>query len=153
MAEIHRVLPPNAQVPLSGKVFLNHLQREKARFRTLAEDGEELRVFLDRGKILAIDSILQSSCGKNFWVVAAKEEVLSAKSDDWLTLSRACYHLGNRHVKLQVGDRWLRILPDHVLEDMLIKLGMCTQLETAEFVPESGAYTQFSKGHVHAHDH
>ena len=94
-----------------------------------------------------------SSCGKNFWVVAAKEEVLSAKSDDWLTFSRACYHLGNRHVKLQVGDRWLRILPDHVLEDMLIKLGMCTQLETAEFVPESGAYTQFSKGHVHAHDH
>ena len=119
----------------------------------MAEDGEELRIFLDRGKILAIGSILQSSCGKNFWVAAAKEEVLSAKSDDWLTFSRACYHLGNRHVKLQVGDRWLRILPDHVLEDMLVKLGMCTQLETAEFVPESGAYTQFSKGHVHAHDH
>ena len=89
MAEIHRVLPPNAHASLSGKVFLNHMQREKARFRTLAEDGEELRIFLDRGKILAIGSILQSSCGKNFWVAAAKEEVLSAKSDDWLTFSRA----------------------------------------------------------------
>ena len=153
MAEIHRVLPPNSHVSLSGKVFLNHLQREKARFRILADDGEELRVFLDRGKILAIDSILQSSCGKNFLVVAAKEDVLSARSDDWHTFSRACYHLGNRHVKLQLGDRWLRILPDHVLEDMLVNLGMCTQLEIAEFVPESGAYTQFSKGHVHAHDH
>ena len=152
MVDIYKFLPPNAVSSISGKVVLNHLQREKARFKATSEEGEELRVFLDRGKVLAIGGILQSTCGKNFLIAAAAEDVLSARSDHWLTFAKACYHLGNRHVKLQVGDRWLRILPDHVLEEMLIKLGMCTQLETVEFIPESGAYSQLSIGHVHAHD-
>ena len=153
MLDIYEFLPSNALLSISGKVFLNHLQREKARFKAVSDEGEDLRVFLDRGKVLGIGDILQSTCGKNFLIAAAEEDVLFARSDHWLTFAKACYHLGNRHVKLQVGDLWLRILPDHVLEDMLIKLGMCTQMETAEFVPESGAYSQFSKGHVHAHDH
>ena len=152
MVDIYKSLPPNALSQISGKVFLNHLQREKARFKAISDEGEELRVFLDRGKVLTIGGILESTCGKNFLIAAAEEDVLSARSDHWLTFAKACYHLGNRHVKLQVGDRWLRILPDHVLQDMLVKLGMCIKLETVEFVPESGAYSQFVKGHVHAHD-
>jgi urease accessory protein len=63
--------------------------------------------------------------------------------------ARACYHLGNRHVKVQVGERWLRISPDHVLEQMLGQLGLRLEPEEAVFVPESGAYAGGSHGHHH----
>ncbi len=62
-------------------------------------------------------------------------------------LPRACYHLGNRHVKLQVGERWLRMQPDHVLEEMLELLGLTLTHQETVFVPESGAYS--NGGHHH----
>ena len=81
---------------------------------------------------------------------AHDELVLRAETADWTLFARACYHLGNRHTKVQVGERWLRIAPDHVLQEMLELLGLETSEETAPFVPESGAY---SGGHGHGHSH
>ena len=66
------------------------------------------------------------------------------ETDDPKALARAAYHLGNRHVPVQVGDGWLRYLADHVLDDMLRGLGLEPKSEQAPFEPESGAY-----GHVH----
>ena len=72
----------------------------------------------------------------------------TASCDDWETFSKACYHLGNRHVKIQVGERWLRMKPDYVLEDMLKLHGLTVTAENAIFAPEEGAY---KGGHNHHH--
>jgi len=148
--EIHRRLGAAAVDTVHGEVVLDHLQREKGRLKVVTATGLELRIFLERGRTLQVGEILQSDCGRNFRVAAASEPVIRAETGDWLLFARACYHLGNRHVKLQVGDRWLRIAPDHVLRDMLEQLGLATREETAPFVPESGAY---AGGHSHSHSH
>lgn len=137
-------------------LVLDHLQRDRGRLRAQASDGSEVRIFLERGKPLLVGEILQSQCGKFVEVVGAHEPVTTARCEDWFTFSRACYHLGNRHVKLQIaneegdGGGWLRITPDHVLEEMLELLGLSLTRENAVFIPESGAY---SGGHAHGHSH
>lgn len=152
--DIYQRLGVRTDITADGYVVLDHLQRDRGRLRTQTPDGIEVRVFLERGKPLLVGEILQSECGKHIQVQGAAEPVTTAHCDDWLTFSRACYHLGNRHVKLQVGSDagapWLRIVPDHVLEEMLELLGLALIKEQAVFVPESGAY---SGGHSHAHEH
>lgn len=150
MLEIYQRLAADTVDRIDGQLILDHLQREKGRFKTESSAGEEVRVFLERGHTLAIGEVLRSNCGKNLSVIGAVEPVVSASSDDWGQFSKACYHLGNRHVKMQIGDRWLRITPDHVLEDMLKQLGLHTRNEQAVFVPEPGAYFQRG-GHGHHH--
>jgi urease accessory protein len=83
-------------------------------------------------------------------VEAAAEELLVARSDDPFTLLRAAYHLGNRHVALELGLGELRLLQDPVLADLLRGLGVSLEAITAPFAPESGAYTA---GHSHSHTH
>ena len=73
-------------------------------------------------------------------------------------LARAAYHLGNRHVALQIGPGWLRYCHDHVLDDMLRGLGLTVTVEQAPFEPEAGAYHAdadgaHSHGHSHSHGH
>lgn len=147
--DIHKRLAPGPVAEIHDEVVLDHLQRDRGRLKVEARSGAQLRIFLERGKALGVGEVLQSDCGRNFQVVAALETVIRARADDWLVFSRACYHLGNRHVKLQVGECWLRISPDHVLEQMLQQLGLRTEPEQAAFVPESGAYA----GGVHEHHH
>ena len=145
--------PPGSAKRIDGELVLDHEQREKARFRAKSSLGEEVRVFLERGTTLSIGTILHSLSGMNLIVVGAKESVLTASCEDRMLFSKACYHLGNRHVKLQIGDGWLRILPDHVLEDMLRKLGMKIDFEITTFVPEVGAYYNLLNGKTYAHEH
>lgn len=125
---------------------LNHEQRDKGRLRAVSEEGFEVRLFLERGKALEVGELLRSECGKTVMIKGAVEDVVEASCEDWNTFSRACYHLGNRHVKIQIGPRWLRITPDHVLEEMLHQLGLATCEKQTVFVPESGAYAH---GHHH----
>lgn len=150
--EIYQRLGVTAGRPVDDTVVLDHLQREKGRLKARTVAGDELRIFLERGKVLQVDEVLLAPCGRSFRVEAAAEAVLRASTDDWRLFARACYHLGNRHVKIQVGDRWLRITPDHVLGDMLRQLGLHTVQECAPFLPESGAYAG-GHGHHHPHDH
>ena len=150
MLEVYERLGTDAASPVDATVMLTHEQRDRGRLRLISTDGEEVRVFLERGKPLLVGEFLKTQCGKIVQVTGAIEAVAEVTCDDWHTFARACYHLGNRHVKLQVGERWLRIQPDHVLEDMLVLLGLTITHTENVFVPESGAY---SGGHAHGHHH
>jgi urease accessory protein len=81
-------------------------------------------------------------------VLAAAELVSTARDAGAVALLRAAYHLGNRHVALQVGEGWLRYRHDHVLDDMVRGLGLQVSVEQAPFEPEAGAYAG-----AHAHGH
>ena len=81
------------------------------------------------------------------------ENVSTAAIEDATLFARACYHLGNRHVPLQIGTGFLRFQEDYVLDDMLHGLGVHVQHEQAPFEPENGAYAPGTgHGHSHAHD-
>ena len=84
--------------------------------------------------------------------VAKDEEVAVVSTEDPFLFARACYHLGNRHVPLQIGEGWLRIQRDHVLENMVQSLGLLVSHQLAPFEPESGAYSG-QTNHSHSHSH
>lgn len=149
MLEIHERLPHLEPGCDTEELVLDHRQREKGRFKTFLADGTEVRVFLARGKVLPIGQGLRSACGRRLVVAGATEPVTLARSADWSLFARACYHLGNRHVRVQVGERWLRMARDHVLEEMLVKLGLDVIHQEAVFEPEAGAYD----GSAHSHQH
>jgi urease accessory protein len=104
---------------------------------------------LDRGTILRGGDLIQATDGQVVEIVAANQAVTDVTADTPQALMCAAYHLGNRHVPLQVGDGWLRLEQDHVLNEMLIGLGMTTVNLLAPFEPEAGAY---GGGHKHHHD-
>ena len=147
MLEIYQRLGTHCHQDVYTQVELNHDQRNKGRLKLIGKNGEEIRVFLERGKPLLVGELLKSECGKYIKVEGQIEKITEAVCDDWLTFSKACYHLGNRHVKIQMGDRWLRITPDHVLEQMLQNLGLTLATREAIFLPESGAYKDAHHGH------
>lgn len=132
-------------------IVLDHDVREKGRFKAISNQGVEIRVFLERGKTLRVGECLKTECGKIIEIMGAKEDVVQASCDDWEAFSKACYHLGNRHVKIQVGERWLRMKADYVLEEMLRLLGLKVEQVNAVFNPESGAYAESEGGHHHHH--
>ena len=119
-------------------------QRQKARHRVRLESGREIGIQLPRGTVLRNGDLLESSTGELVSVVA--EAVSTATSDDAVLLARAAYHLGNRHVHLQVGNGWLRYLHDHVLDHMVESLGLSVSQGVLPFEPEAGAYR-------HDHEH
>lgn len=147
--EIYERLGVSQQERIDGWIVLNHDQREKGRLLTQTSEGTEVRIFLDRGNPLQVGELLKTRCGKHLQVEGAIEPVATATCDDWVTFSKACYHLGNRHVKVQVGELWLRIRPDHVLEKMLMLQGLTIEHEQAVFNPESGAYSGLAIHHHH----
>jgi urease accessory protein len=130
--------------------------RSRSRFRARLMSGEDIGVLLPRGQVLRGGDLLLAADGRVVEIVAAPETVSTVHGADHNALARAAYHLGNRHVALQVGDKWLRYLHDHVLDDMVRGLGLQVRLEQAAFEPETGAYSSGSSGaasHDHAHGH
>ncbi len=123
--------------------------RQKSRFREKLDDGQPAAVILERGKIIRSGECLCSDEGMVVLIQAADESVSSVHLTDTLLLARAAYHLGNRHVALQIGDQSLRYQHDHVLDDMLRGMGIEVTSEMAPFEPEAGAYSH----HAHHHDH
>jgi urease accessory protein len=154
MLTIHQRLGRPSPISVDARLTLSHEQREKGRLRATSDTGEEVQIFLERGKALKVGDVLKSDCGRHVQVAGAVETVTEAHCHDWQTFARACYHLGNRHVKIEIGDRWLRIKPDHVLEAMMNLLGLTVVTDNAVFNPESGAYAPgTSHGHAHSHSH
>lgn len=148
MYEIHQRMTPGEHCSIDDYLPLDHLLREKYRFKATSAAGVETRVFLEHGSgPLVIGDVLVSSCGKHIAVAGEPELLIRASCQDQRTFARACYHLGNRHVRIEIGDRWLHIKPDHVLEDMLAHMGMRLSQEHAPFAPEPGAYA--GGGHHH----
>ena len=124
--------------------------RRKSRQRVRLESGEDAALLLERGGVLRGGDRLRAEDGRIVLVEAARESVLLVTAADPTALARAAYHLGNRHVPLQIGEGWLRLEADHVLEHMLLGLGVAVEHEIAAFEPEAGAYG----GHHHHHgDH
>ena len=138
---------------LFDSLSLSYDLRKRGRFKATTEAGHEVGVFIERGQVLGDGELLQTECGKLIRVIAQAETVVTASTDDWLKFSKVCYHLGNRHLPLQVGDRWLRFQPDHVLQELVELYGLTSVLEDAPFMPENGAYGAHSAGQGHGHSH
>ena len=128
-------------------------KRIKARFKTHLLDGSEIGVFLDRGPIMRNGDLLESEDGVVVQVVSAPEKVSVVESEDVHLLMRAAYHLGNRHVPLQVLPYELRYQYDHVLDQMLIRLGISPSFAELPFEPEAGAYGEHGSDHAHQNAH
>ncbi len=120
-------------------------QRQKSRLRTALADGEEVGLFLERGHILRDGECLRADDGRVVIVRARPEKVLHITCGSDRELIRIAYHLGNRHVALQVGEGWVRIAEDYVLREMVEGLGAQVKCLEAPFEPEAGAYG----GHHH----
>lgn len=148
----HRLKEP---APADARLVLPYDLRSRSRFRAYLVGGEEVGVILERGKVLRGGDLLLADDGRVVEIAAAAETVSSVHSVEMQSLMRAAYHLGNRHVTLQIGNGWLRYRHDHVLDDMLRGLGLRVLIEQAPFEPEAGAYQ--TPGHAHAaphgHDH
>lgn len=128
--------PVDAQTTLT----LPFEQRQKSRLRIRLDNGQDAGLFLPRGTVLRHGDRLRATSGLVVEVRAAPEAVSTARADDALLLARAAYHLGNRHVALQLGPGWLRYPHDHVLDNMARELGLTVNREQAPFEPEAGAY-------------
>jgi len=133
------------KVEVRGQLELPFESRQKSRLKTKLVSGEEVGLILPRGEILRGGDLVTASDGRVIEIVAEPEKVLHIETKD---LARVAYHLGNRHVPVQVGEGFLRITEDHVLEEMVQKLGAKVSHLEAPFEPEAGAYA----GAHHQHD-
>lgn len=132
-----------------AELHLTFEARSKTRLRCFSASGEDVGLFLERGQPPLQDGeCLQAEDGRIVRVCARAEKLLHVTCTNAFELMRAAYHLGNRHVALQLGDGWLRLLDDYVLKGMLDQLGAITCVIEAPFQPEQGAY---GGGHHHSH--
>lgn len=137
----------------TASVTLDLDTRIKSRLRVTLDDGRDAGLFLERGQLLRGGQLLGDEEGREVvQVIAAEETVSTMHCAEPLALARACYHLGNRHVPLQIEAGFVRYQHDHVLDDMLRGFGLEVQVEQAPFEPEAGAY-QSGAGHSHSHGH
>lgn len=129
------------------RLVLTFEQRQKSRLRAKLESGEEVALMLERGKVRRGGERVIATDGRELEIVSAPEKLLHIESGE---IARVAYHLGNRHVPVQVGEGFLRIAEDHVLEEMAKRLGAKVTRVEAPFEPEAGAYD--GEGHHHHHD-
>src|SRR5690349_22583187 len=135
------------------RLVLPFADRSRSRLRAFLDNGEEAGLILERGSVLRHGDLLLADDGRVVEVEAASETVSTVHTGDGLMLARASYHLGNRHVALQIGPGWLRYQHDHVLDDMLRGFGLEVLIEELPFEPEGGAYVAASHTHSHPHTH
>ena len=127
-------------------VRLSFDARSKSRLLLRLDSGEQAALVVERGRLLRGGDRVRTQDGREVAIIAAEESLLEATSDDPVAIAKAAYHLGNRHVAVQVMANRLRFLNDHVLEQMVKGLGLKVTAVLAPFEPEGGAY-----GHHHGH--
>ncbi|TNF60792.1 MAG: urease accessory protein UreE [Burkholderiales bacterium] len=137
--------------------------RQKSRFDATSSDGRQVGVFLPRGTVVRGGDVLVAQDGSLLRVVAAPQPVLricACTAHDHghahppsFDLMRAAYHLGNRHVPIELQPDHLKIEPDHVLAGMLRAMHLTVDEVREPFEPEGGAYGQGHGGHGHDHAH
>lgn len=141
----------------TAELELSYDARQKSRFRARLTDGREVAVVLPRGRSLRDGDLLDMEGGEIVVVRAKPEAVSRVVTSDVLLLSRAAYHLGNRHMAVQILPGELRYHHDYVIDDMLRQLGLDPTLDELPFEPESGAYGSghsfASHPHYHSHGH
>ncbi len=131
--------------------------RQKSRFDTTDSAGRHIGVFLPRGTLVRGGDILVAADGSLIRVIAAPQAVLRItpcpQHGTPFDLVRAAYHLGNRHVQIELKSDHLKIEPDHVLADMLRAMHLIVKPSEEGFEPEGGAYAAGGHGHDHSHGH
>jgi urease accessory protein len=151
-----------ALVKRAPSIELDWDVRQKSRFDATDSSGRSLGVFLPRGTAVRGGDVLVAEDGSLVRVIAAPQPVLvvrhCAEHGQPFDLLRAAYHLGNRHVQLQLSPDRLQLEPDHVLADLLRSMHLIVHEEMAAFEPEGGAYAAggghgHDHGHGHAHGH
>ncbi|MBI5924096.1 MAG: urease accessory protein UreE [Aquabacterium sp.] len=161
MLTVNKLLPQGqglATVLLkrASSVELDWDVRQKSRFDATDSAGRTLGVFLPRGTVVRGGDVLVAEDGSMIRVQAAPQPVLvitpCAEHGTPFDLVRAAYHLGNRHVQIELQPDHLKIEPDHVLADMLRAMHLTVKEATAAFEPEGGAYSAGGHAH-HSHDH
>lgn len=153
----------NALLKRAASVSLNWDVRQKSRFETTDSIGRSVGVFLQRGQVVRGGDVLIGEDGSLLQVLAAPQAVLRITHDQVhgsvFDLTRAAYHLGNRHVPIELQTDHLKIEPDHVLADMLRAMHLHVAQVHEPFEPESGAYGDQAHhdhshhSHVHSHVH
>lgn len=150
MIELRHCLPAeqsSRQAP-SGTLTLPFDRRRRSRQRARLDDGTIVALILPRGTLMRHGQLLTDDEGRHrIRIIAAVEPLSEVTADLPPMLARAAYHLGNRHVPLQIGDGWLRYRQDHVLDAMVAGLGLRVQAVQAAFDPEEGAYGASSHDH------
>ena len=132
--------------------------RQKSRFEVTDSAGRQLGVFLPRGTVVRGGDVLVAEDGSMIKVIAAPQAVLRithcAQHGSPYDLIRAAYHLGNRHVPIELKPDHLKIEPDHVLADLLRAMHLIVNAVDEAFEPENGAYAVGGHAHAHSgHDH
>ena len=148
-----------ASSEVSGFVTLTFGDRRRSRMRIRIDDGREAALLLPRGTILREgDRLRDPERGEVVTVRAADQSLSFVHAAGAVALARAAYHLGNRHIPVQVGAGWLAYEHDHVLDQMIEELGLAVETRVAPFEPEAGGYRQGAAsgrhdGHEHEHEH
>lgn len=152
MIKFEQKMDSPSSMPVT-RLTLGKDQREKSRLKVTLDDGREGGLFFAKGTTFQDGDFIISTDGKTIVEIkAAAETVSTVRCDDPLLLAKACYHLGNRHIALQIEPTELRYQHDHVLDEMVRGLGLEVITEQAPFEPESGAYSGGGHHH-HSHDH
>ena len=153
MIHVYEWMSESVSQPVDLTVCLPFDERKKTRLKVQAESGEMLGLMLPRGKTIKHGTLLKSECGRVIAVIAAPESVSRVTCDDPHLLMRCAYHLGNRHVPLQIEQNYLFYPQDSVLDDMVRGLGASVTSVQQPFDPEEGAYAagQHHTGHAHEH--
>jgi len=144
-------------VKRAATVELDWDVRQKSRFDATDSQGRQLGVFLPRGTLVRGGDVLLAEDGSMVKVIAAPQAVLRITActshGSPFDLTRAAYHLGNRHVPIELKPDHLKIEPDHVLADMLRTMHLIVNEAEEAFEPEGGAYSSGGHGHGHGHGH
>jgi urease accessory protein len=160
MLTVNKLLPQGqglaqALLKRAATVEIDWDVRQKSRFDATDSTGRSLGVFLPRGTLVRGGDVLVAEDGSMIRVQAKPQPVLvitpCAEHGSAFDLVRAAYHLGNRHVQIELTPDHLKIEPDHVLADMLRAMHLTVVEANAAFEPEGGAYA--SGGHAHGHGH
>ena len=142
-------------VKRAATVELDWDVRQKSRFDAVDSTGRSLGVFLPRGTLVRGGDVLLAEDGSMVQVIASPQAVLRitacSSHGSAFDLTRAAYHLGNRHVPIELKPDHLKIEPDHVLADMLRAMHLIVNAVDEAFEPENGAYA--TGGHTGGHDH
>ena len=131
----------------SDRLALTWEQRRKSRLKATTVSGEEVGLFLPRGSILFDGDLVRTSDDRIIRIEAAPEDVSTISSPDAVLLARVAYHLGNRHVRTQVGPGFIRYRYDRTIDKLVRTLGIEPIVEEVPFEPERG-----TKDHTHDHD-
>jgi len=124
-------------LPATATLTLTFELRRKNNLRTKLDSGSDVLLALPHGHVLHNDEVLRSEDGIIVRVIAAKEKVSTAYTRDTFTLTRTCYHLGVRHVPIQIGIDWVRYKYNPIVDDMVKAMGLEVREEEAPFDPES----------------